>query len=335
MDMGLDEADVVDAHIESFVWTRVLRYDLQHRHRRGLLGGRLYSQLDLPRMRAAGMTGGVFSIATNPFRSREGRRTTLLANIRALQAVLEADPGVAVVADAAGYRRARAGGRMGCFLAVQGGNAVTAEEVASLPAVVSRVTLVHLTRSALGSPSRPLAGVGSLSGRPARPARGLTAAGHDYIAALDARRIIVDLAHANRPGVWDALAAHDRSLPAIVSHTGVRGVHDVWRNIDDAQIRAIAGTGGVVGIMYHSGFLGESSAEAVVRHLEHVVDVGGEDCAALGSDWDGLIVTPRDMRTVAELPVLVGAMRARGFSDDRMRKIVGSNYLRVVEAVRG
>ncbi len=128
---------------------------------------------------------------------------------------------------------------------------------------------------------------------------------------------------------------HDRSTPAIVSHTGVRAVHDVWRNVDDDQVRAIADTGGVVGIMYHAGFLGESSAEAVVRHLEHVVDVGGEDCAALGSDWDGFIVTPRDMRTVLELPVLVAAMRARGFSPDRIAKIAGANYLRAVEAVRG
>ena len=275
------------------------------------------------------MTGGVFSIATNPFRSRDGRRTTLLANVRRLQAILESDPAVAVVSDLAGYRRARADGRMGCFVAVQGGNAVAADDVASLPAAVSRVTVVHLTRSALGSPSRPLGDPGR--GR----ARGLTPAGRDYVEALDARRILVDLAHVNGRGFWDALAAHDPSTPAIVSHTGVRGVHDVWRNIDDAQVRAIADTGGVVGIMYHSGFLGESSTEAVVRHLEHVVNVGGEDCAALGSDWDGLIVTPRDMRTVTELPVLLQAMRARGFSDEPVAKIVGANYLRVVEAVRG
>ncbi len=277
-------------------------------------------------MRAAGLTGGVFSIATNPFRSRAGRRTALLANLARLQAALEADPGVAVVADLAGYRRARAEGRMACFLAVQGGNAVGADDVASLPDVVSRVTLVHLTRSDLGSPSRPLSG---------RRSRGLTGAGRDYVAALDARRILVDLAHVNRTGFWDAMAAHDRSVPAIVSHTGVRAVHDVWRNVDDDQIRAIAGTGGVVGIMYHSGFLGESSAEAVVRHLAHVVDVGGEDCAALGSDWDGFIVPPRDMRTVSELPVLLAAMRSHGFSDTRIAKIAGANYLRVVEAVRG
>jgi len=318
--------DVVDAHIESFVWARVLRYDLTRRHGRGLLGGRLYSQVDLPRMRDAGLTGGVFSIATNPFRSRDGRRMTLTANIGRLRTILESDPGVAVVDDVAGYRRARAEGRMAIFLAVQGGNAVGADGVASLPGVVSRVTVVHLTRSSLGSPSRPLGG--------ARP-RGLTAAGRDYVEALEARRILVDLAHVNGRGFWDALDALGSSTPAIVSHTGVRGVHDVWRNIDDAQIRAIADTGGVVGIMYHAGFLGESSADAVVRHLEHVVNVGGEGCAALGSDWDGLIVTPRDMRTVADLPVLVRAMAARGFSDEAVAGIMGANYLRVVEAVRG
>src|SRR5207253_268524 len=132
-------------------------------------------------------------------------------------------PGVAVVSDVAGYRRARAEGRMACFLAVQGGNAVDAEDVASLPEVVSRVTVVHLTRSALGSPARP----GPLS------RHGLTPAGRAYVEALDARRIVVDLAHVNGPGFWDALAAHDPSAPVIVSHTGVRGVHDVWRNIDD------------------------------------------------------------------------------------------------------
>ena len=318
--------DLLDAHIESFVWSRVVGYDLRRSHGRGVLGGRLYSQVDVPRMRAAGMTGGVFSIATNPFRSRAGRRATLQANVSRLRAALEADPGVAVVSDVAGYRRARAEGRMGCFLAVQGGNAVTADDVASLPDVVSRVTVVHLTRSSLGSPARPFAG---------RRSRGLTAAGRDFVAALDARRIVVDLAHVNGAGFWDGLAAHDRSTPAIVSHTGVRGVHDVWRNIDDEQIRAIADTGGVVGIMFHSGFLGESSAEAVVRHLAHVVDVGGEDCAALGSDWDGLIVPPRDLRTVTELPVLLAALRARGWSDARVAKITGANYLRVVESVQG
>ena len=316
--------DVVDAHIESFVWARVLRYDLAARHGAGVLGGRLYSQLDLPRMREAGMTGGVFSIATNPFRSPGGRRDTLHANVDRLRAQLEADPGVAVVADVAGYRAARAEGRLGCFVAVQGGNAVPAGEVERLPPIVSRVTLVHLTPSVLGRPSSP-----------SIPDRGLTASGKEFVEALDAQRIVLDLAHAGRRTFWGALDVHDRTVPAIVSHTGVRGVHDVWRNVDDDQIRAVAGTGGVVGIMYHCGFLGGRGAEAVVRHLEHVIGVGGEDSAALGSDWDGFIVTPRDMPTVLELPALLDRMRARGFSEERVAKVVGGNYLRAVAAVRG
>ncbi|MEA2842774.1 MAG: rane dipeptidase, partial [Actinomycetota bacterium] len=249
---------------------------------------------------------------------------TLLANVDSLRARLEADPGVAVVADVAGYRAARADGRIGCFLAVQGGNAVRAGEVERLPPVVSRETLVHLTPSALGRPSSPVV-----------RDRGLTAAGREYVEALDARRVVLDLAHAGRRTFWDALDAHDPSLPTIVSHTGVRGIHDVWRNIDDDQVRAIAATGGVVGVMYHCGFIGGRSMAAVVAHIEHVIDVGGEDCAALGSDWDGLIVTPRDMPTVLELPALVACMRARGFSDERVAKVVGGNYLRAVQNVRG
>jgi membrane dipeptidase len=316
--------DVVDAHIESFVWARVFGYDLAARHGAGVLRGRLWSQLDLPRMRDAGMTGGVFSIATNPLR-RPGRRlATLLANVESLRARLEADPGAAVVADVAGYRAARAAGRLGCFVAVQGGNALPADDVEQLPPVVSRVTLVHLTPSALGWPSSPVL-----------RDRGLTSAGRRFVEALAARRVVLDLAHAGPRTFWDALDAHGRSLPAIVSHTGAGGVHDTWRNVDDDQVRAIAATGGVVGVMYHCGFLGGRSAADVVRHLQHVIDVGGEDCAALGSDWDGFIVTPRDMPTVAELPVLVACMRARGFSDERVAKVVGGNYLRAVSDVRG
>ena len=63
--------------------------------------------------------------------------------------------------------------------------------------------------------------------------------------------------------------------------------------------------------------------------------MGGEDCAALGSDWDGLIVTPRDMPTVLELPALMAGMRARGFSEARVAKVAGGNYLRAVADVRG
>ena len=316
--------DLIDAHVEPYLWARLLGYDLTARHGRGLLGGRFYSQVDVPRMVGAGMTGAVFSIATNPFRSAAGRRRTVLANVARLRTALEADPHVAVVDSHGGYVRARAAGRLAVFLALQGGNAVDADGVAELPEAVTRVTLVHLTRSALGTPSVPL-----------RWGRGgLTGTGREYVRALNARRILVDLAHVDRAGFWDALAVHDRSQPAIVSHTGVRGVHDHWRNVDDAQIEAIAGLGGVVGIMYHAAFLGGRSMDAVARHVEHVIAVAGDDHVCLGSDWDGLIVPPPDLRTVSQLPDLLRRLADRGMPGPTLAKVAGGNYLRVMAAVR-
>ena len=322
--------DIVDAHVESFVWTRVLGYDLAARHGPGLLGGRWYSQADLPRMREAGLAGAVMSVATNPFRPRERRTAVLQANLHRLRQNLEADPGVAVVTDHAAYRAARAGGRLACFLAVQGANAWSAPEDVARTPDVSRATLLHLTDSPLGATSSPL---GRSRGR-----GGLTRLGREYVAACNEARVLVDLAHISRPGFWDALGAHDHDLPPLVSHTGVCGVRPSWRNLDDDQIRAVADRGGVIGVMFHRGFLGRPSAgvtaDAVVAHLAHVVAVGGEDAAALGSDYDGLIDPPSDLRTVTALPHLAERMRAAGFSDDRVARILGANYLRVVAAVR-
>lgn len=215
---------------------------------------------------------------------------------------------------------------------MQGGNAFDSPaDVRLVPAgALLRVTLMHLTDSSLGATSWPL---GRSRGR-----GGLTADGLAMVEALNERRILVDLAHASRRTFFDALDASSATLPPVVTHTGVSGVHRSWRNIDDEQIRAIAERGGVIGIMYHRGFLGRPfwkvGAEAIVRHLEHTITVGGEDCAALGSDWDGMIVTPRDMPTCLELPVLVERMLERRWPEQRIRKVLGQNALRLIGTVR-
>jgi membrane dipeptidase len=195
---------------------------------------------------------------------------------------------------------------------------------------VLRVTLVHMSNSRLGQTSSPFR-FGSSS-------PGLSTSGADYVRALNAARVFVDLAHISREGFFAALAVHDRSIPALVTHTGVSGVHPHWRNLDDEQLRAIAATGGTIGIMYHSSFLGDrlwsGRAESIVRHLEHVVRVAGEDHASLGSDWDGAIVTPRDMPTCLELPRLVQLMLDRRWPEQRIQKVLGGNFLRCLEALR-
>ena len=331
--------EVIDLHVETFVWTRILGYDLTRAHGPGPTGARWLGQADLPRLAAAGLSGVVLSIATNPLRPAGARTATLHANLAQLRAAVTSKPSASrltsastPVIDIAGYRTAREAGQLAVFLAVQGGNAFdSADDVRHLPpGALLRVTLMHLTDSALGATSSPL---GRSRGR-----GGLTAAGRAMVGALNERRILVDLAHASKPTFWGALDAHDRALPPVVTHTGVSGVHPSWRNLDDDQIRAIAERGGVVGIMYHRGFLGRPArrvgAEAIVRHLEHAIAIGGEDVAALGSDWDGLIVTPRDMPTALELPVLVDRMIARTWAEPRIRRVLGENALRLIAAAR-
>ncbi len=103
-------------------------------------------------------------------------------------------------------------------------------------------------------------------------------------------------------------------------------------------MRAVCDTGGTIGMIYQMPFMGPSGKRdvpTIVDHMQHVVDTFGEDYVSLGSDWDGVILPPRDMPTVLELPIIVQRMLDRGWSDTRIQKILGGNFLRVVGHLRG
>lgn len=327
-------SDVFDWHVDSFIWHRIGITDLRVRRERGPLGRAMLGHVDFPRAREACLTGACWVITTNIAREADDRAKTFVRNLRDLRALFADVPDdFELVRNVAEYRRARAAGKHGAFVGIQGGNALdrdpSALDLIEDDAIV-RVTLVHLSSSSLGVTSSPLK-LGAESG--------LTPAGFEYVKRLDAKKILVDLAHIDRKGFFDALSVHDRSHPVVVTHTGVSAVRPHWRNLDDEQLRAIAATGGTVGVMYQGSFLGPTSysypAEWIVRHLEHICDTIGDEHASLGSDWDGAVITPVDMPTCLELPRLVQIMLDRGFSGERIRKILGGNALRVIEALRG
>src|SRR5260221_6908066 len=78
-------SDVVDLHLDSFIWQRIFGYDLKKRHGRGLFGARFYSQVDFPRALEAGLTGGSWIITTNPLRTAAGRARAFVRNIARLR----------------------------------------------------------------------------------------------------------------------------------------------------------------------------------------------------------------------------------------------------------
>lgn len=326
-------SDVVDLHIDTFIWARIFGYALDRQHGTGPFDARLFGQADLPRCLAAGLSGAYWIITTNPLRSRRGRRAALFQNLARLEQTLSGHRDVAVVRSASEYRAARASGRHAALIGVQGGNALELSlDDFDSPALSSLtlVTLLHFTRSRIGAPALPEALT--------RGDQRLSAFGVDYIRKLNQRHILVDLAHLSRTGFWDAIAAHEKGLPLTVSHTACNAVHRHFRNLDDDQLRAVAETGGLVGVLFNCDFLGPSrrhvTAETVVDHLVHIVRTIGEDHAALGSDFDGAILPPRDLKTVLMLPRLVDAMLRRGLDTRVIQKILGQNFLRVLGTLR-
>ncbi|HEY4175715.1 MAG TPA: membrane dipeptidase [Kofleriaceae bacterium] len=324
-------SDVIDLHVDSFIWSRVFGYDLTKRHGHGLLRARVYSQVDLPRIREAAVTGAIWVITTNPLRGPRGRAETFTKNLEKLTGILASVPDdVQIVKTTAEYRAAKAAGKHAAWIGIQGGNAVDDHNALDrLDDRIVRVTLVHLSNSQLGTTSSPLASHDA----------GISDDGRAYVEALNTKKIFVDLAHVSKKGFWGAVEAHDKSIPLICTHTGVSGVYEHWRNLDDDQLRAIADTGGTIGIMFESSFLGPSRRDAkvdwIAAHIMHVVETVGADHCSIGSDFDGAIVPPRDVPTCLELPRIVDALLRRGVTAEQVQSIFGGSYLRSLELLRG
>jgi microsomal dipeptidase-like Zn-dependent dipeptidase len=156
---------------------------------------------------------------------------------------------------------------------------------------------------------------------------GLTPAGHDLVARLEDRSLLVDVAHASAATVDDVLRIARR--PVVASHTGIAGVVPSPRNLSDEHVAGIAATGGVVGIGFWPAVTGGDDAAAIARSIVHAVGVAGIDHVALGSDFDGAVPVPFDAAGIAQL---TDALLAEGFGDAEVGQVMGGNVLRLLEA---
>lgn len=157
---------------------------------------------------------------------------------------------------------------------------------------------------------------------------GLTAEGEALVDAMETRGVVVDLAHLSARGIEEVLARTE--APPVVSHGGVRGTCDNQRNLSDAQLRALAAQGGVMGIGYWETAVCGTRPEDVVAAMRHVIDLVGDDHVGLGSDYDGATTVGFD---TSRLPALTQAMLDAGIPAHSVEKILGGNVLRVLRAV--
>ncbi|MFL6844559.1 MAG: dipeptidase [Allosphingosinicella sp.] len=154
---------------------------------------------------------------------------------------------------------------------------------------------------------------------------GLTALGRQVVRAMEAKGMIVDIAHSSHATVAEVLAMAKR--PVVSSHGGVQATCKVNRNLTDEEIRGVARTGGLIGIGYWEGAVCDLRPAAVAAAIAHVRDLVGIDHVALGSDFDGAVTTGFD---ASGLINVTQALIDRGFTDEEIAKVMGGNTLRLL-----
>ncbi len=166
---------------------------------------------------------------------------------------------------------------------------------------------------------------------------GLSDAGKALVRACNELGILVDLSHLNERGFWDV--AELSNAPLVATHSNAHALCAASRNLTDAQLDAIAASGGVVGVNFAVTFLREDGSllpdetglADIVRHVDYMVERMGIDHVAFGSDFDGAEV-PTELGGIAGLPRLVDALRDAGYDDEAVAKITHENWLRIFRA---
>ena len=156
---------------------------------------------------------------------------------------------------------------------------------------------------------------------------GLTPFGRDILRRMEAKGMIVDIAHLSHAGVAEVLAMAKR--PVVSSHGGVQATCKVNRNLTDDEVRGVAKTGGVVGIGYWEGAICSTDPRAAAKAMKHVRDLVGIQHVALGSDYDGATTVRFDTSQLAQV---TQALMDEGFTPDEIRAVMGENALRVIRA---
>lgn len=165
--------------------------------------------------------------------------------------------------------------------------------------------------------------------------RGLTETGRAAVEKMLSLPMLVDVSHGSDKLVEDvAELCARKGAPFLASHSGACAVHPWTRNLEDLQIRRIAESGGVIGLDFVADFLSddhtpEGQRAALLSHAEHILNVGGENVLALGSDFDGM---PENsyLKNPSYLPDFLDALERR-FGTERTEKIAFRNAKRVLE----
>lgn len=218
-------------------------------------------------------------------------------------------------------------GKMSAILTIEDGKSINGDIDKIQKYYDMGVRAISLTwnfKNCLGSPN---------SKDPFVMAEGLTGFGKDAVVRMQELGILVDVSHLSDGGFMDV--AKLAKVPFVATHSNCRALSPHQRNLTDEMIRILADKGGVSGLNFGPEFLNadttskDSTAELIVNHIKHFINVGGVECVGMGSDLDG-VGGNLEVGSSDKFPLIWDLMRKEGFSEDVIEKVAYKNVLRVM-----
>jgi microsomal dipeptidase-like Zn-dependent dipeptidase len=319
---------IVDLHADSLIWDRDLTEHHDHGH------------VDLPRLRAGRVALQVFSAVSQDPASKPGTAQSfdqitplVIASRWPLRTWTSRTERALQIAARLERARQKANGALSSVLTAKDLAAITPDQPRALLALegaqpiegklenyerlfragVRMIGLTHFFDNELAGSAHGVA------------QGGLTTFGETLIERMQRDGVVIDLAHASARTIDDVVQRATR--PVVVSHTGVKGTCDNERNLSDDQLRAIAATGGVIGIAYFEWTLCGIEPSRIGQAARHAARVVGAQHLALGSDFDGAVEVAFD---TSQLVQVTQSLLDAGFSDDEIRGIMGLNAVRAL-----
>ncbi len=168
---------------------------------------------------------------------------------------------------------------------------------------------------------------------------GLTELGIALVKRCNELKIMIDLSHLNEAGFWDV--ARHSNAPLVATHSNAHSITQHSRNLTDEQLRAIVDSDGMVGLNFATAFLREDGKmladvplSQMLKHLDYLLEILGEDRVGFGSDYDGAVM-PDKLMDLSDLPNLTRAMKEHGYDEKIIKKICNENWLRVLQKTWG
>ena len=290
--------------------------------------------VDFPKLRRGGIDGSFFALYTPSETAPDAATVHALSMLSATYDAVEASRGhAAITCTPEQARRNRDGGVFSVFLGME--NASPIQNSLSLLRTFHRLGVRYITLTHNGDNDvADSAASGTRWG-------GLSPFGREVVKEMNRLGVMIDLSHASDATFYDCLNLSE--APVVATHSCCRAICNHRRNLTDEMLRELGKKDGYVGINFYPFFLTDSFSEdnpdsypgvkEIADHIDRAVDLCGINHVGIGSDFDGIEVTPKGLEDVSKISLVFEELLRRGYTRQQINLISGENLMAVLDRV--